>query len=327
MHTEKTQRIVRDHRSPLVLGAFTVLIAAVVWGKGLDAAALGFAVFGVFVAGVRHVAWRATQGAGVCIGWTVFGVPLWRHCLGDRAIESVDLRIEKRGSGRARHRVYAVYLSARPRPRLRLWRPRNYLRARRYAEALARLFDAILTDDSTGRVVRRGVEELDLSLGDRLRQAGASPRYPELPQGGRLVFRDRGSRKVLTLASRPMPWWVYPLIFLLPLVPFAIFLSIGAYSLAVGTALMTLAFWWVGVHSLFPLHLEIDRYGIRYRLFILSRRIAWAELEELVMNGQTLYLLGDRKRLTVPYGFDDPAEAGFVEALLRYVAWERAGLD
>ena len=68
MHMETTQRIVRDHRSPLVLGVFTVLIGAVVWGKGPAAAALGFAVLGFLVAGVRHVAWRATQGAGVCIG-------------------------------------------------------------------------------------------------------------------------------------------------------------------------------------------------------------------------------------------------------------------
>ena len=324
MSRDRHGRAVRDHRNPVVLALFIGLVAAALWRQGLDTAALVFVVTGLLVAGVRHAVWHSGEQA--CGGWTIFGLRAWStFCVAPGQVGSVDIRIEKRGSRRARHRVYAVYLSAGP--RVRLWRPRNYLRARRYAEALARLFDTSLTDDSTGRVIRRGVEALDLSLGDRLRQAGGSPEYPELPQNGRLVFRDRGSRKTLILASRPMPWWVYPLIFLLPLAPLAIFLGIGAYSLAVGTALLTLAFWWVGVHSLFPLHLEIDRYGVRYRLFILSRRIAWAELEELVMNGETLYLLGDRKRLTVPYGFGDPAEAGFVEALLRYVAWERAGLD
>lgn len=326
MKQDKAQPVVRDHRDPLLLGGFTLLVALALWSKQLEVAALGFGVAGIVMAGLRHRTWWRASADEACIGWTVFGVPLWKRCgVSAPSVRSIDVRVETRGSRRHRYRVYAVYLGTQP--RRRLWRPRNYLRARRYAEALARLFSTSFTDNSTGRVERRRSESLDLSLGRKLRQQREAPEYPSLSDAERLAFKDRGRRKSLVLPRQAMPAWAYPLVTLVPSAVVAIFWLAEVAVMAAGAMLFTLAAWWIAIHSLFPIHLALDERGVHYRLFLIARRIDWADLEELVMHRDTLYLIGDRKRLVLPYAFDDTAEAGFVEALLRYMAWERAALS
>lgn len=326
MKQRKAQSVVRGHRDPLLLGGCTLLVALTLWSKQLEVAALGFGVAAVVMAGLRQQVWRRASAGEACVGWSVFGVPLWRRCgVSLQSVKSIDVRVETRGSRRHRYRVYAVYLGTQPRSRV--WRPRSYLRARRYAEALARLFNTSFTDNSTGRVETRRSDSLDLTLGQRLRQQREAPEYPSLSDAERLAFKDRGRRKSLVLPRQPMPVWAYPLVVLVPPAVVVIFWLADAAVMMAGAMLFTLAAWWIALHSLFPIHLSVDERGIHYRLFLIARRIDWNDLEELVMHRDTLYLMGDRKRLVVPYAFEQTVEACFVEALLRYMAWERAALS
>ncbi len=315
---------VRSHRVPTVLGVFILAWGAGFWIELGPGPGLVFAACGLLVLGFRVVCRADSSSDEIRRLWSLFGLPLLtlqRTALA--SVRAVELRRELRRSGGRRNSSYEVFpVSVAGEPPLPLREPRDFGKARVFAEQVARSLNLPLHDYSTGRLRKRAPDDHELTLGQRLRRQGAQPRQPVVPVNGRIRYRDRGARKELSLPAQPLPWWGYLLALTIPAVLFAVFWLGGEQVVAVVLVLPVALFFYARVvSSFFPAALRVDPVGLQIRALFYRRRMPFAALEEVVHSRSSIYLLSDSQRLGLPYDFTDDEEVRFVIDLIEYLAW------
>jgi hypothetical protein len=317
-------RCVRNHRVPTVLGLFMLLWALGFWADFGAGPGLAFALPALVVLGFRVVC-RADSGAAeMRVQWSLFGIPLLtRQRVPTASIRAVELRRERRRRGSRRKSSYEVFpVRLKGDTALTLREPGDFGKARVFAERVAEQLGLPLHDYSSGRLRKRTADELQLTLGQRLRKRGRQPPQPAPPTNARVRFRDRGARKQLMLPAQPLPWWGYLLALAIPAVLFAVFWLGGERVVAVVIVLPVALFFYVRLlASLFPARLEFDPDGVRVRALLYRKEMPFSALEEAVQSRSGIYLLSDRQRLGLPYDFTDDEEARFVIDLIEYLAW------
>lgn len=266
------------------------------------------------------------------IWWTLLGAPL----VPLRSIPLADVRavrIDQVADGKRTR--FAVGLQAGD--ARAIWRGRDLLRARRFAERVAHGLSLPLHDDSTGRFRAREPDELDLSLGERLRRAGPPPGLPVPPPGSPLQLRD-GAESVIRFPGQP----VSPLVAI-------VLLGAPAFSIVVFWLLSTprtvalllpipvfieAGFVWALASALRPKLVVVGPGGVEVRRLGSRKRIAFADLEELVHARDGLHLLSDEAHVVIPHGwmedergssrFDVGGVAKFVAEVIEHAAWHQA---
>ncbi len=263
--------------------------------------------------------------------WTLLGVPFLsvrRASL--EAVRVVELRLSlvQRNQEDRPTKWYTVSFGGER--SLTLHASGRLLRARKFAERVARDLALPLRDSSTGRCQERQPEELDMNLGQRLRHRGVEPTLPDVPAGSHIRLRE-GTQKVIELP----PQKVHPL---LQMFAFGAPVALGcgawvttrlevALLLLVPAAVMVAFFAWKIVAAARPKLVAVGPEGVEMRTLGSRSRIAFADLEEIVHCQSDLHLLADQTHLVVPYDFTDAAEALFVSGIIEHVAYHHRSAD
>lgn len=103
----------------------------------------------------------------------------------DRMGLSTEARVTGSGRNRSKKQVYPVRFHYAAGSFYELVAPLDYSRARRYGERLAGFLQIPFEDSSSGTVVVRQPDELDLTVRERLRSAGTLPPLPTPPPSAR----------------------------------------------------------------------------------------------------------------------------------------------
>ena len=310
---------VRDHRSPLAAGSSLLGVALLFAASDLPrGAALAFAAAGALALVSRVVVRVDARREHARLRWTILGIPFLP--MGKVPLASVRaVRIE-RVVGKKRTDFHVQLEAERA---FRLWSTTDLLRARRLAERVALGLALPLHDGSTGRFRMRDADELDLTLGERLRRAGPPPRMPVPPEGSSLRLRG-GTRSEIEIPGQKLPplfvvfWLAGPAFFgvafwmlatprtgfvALPIVGFIGAAFVWALASATRSKVVVVA----------PDGVEVRRLGSR-------KRIAFADLEELVHARDGLHLLSDEAHLRIPWAANE-AEARFVAEVIEHAAY------
>lgn len=215
---------------------------------------------------------------------------------------------------------------------LALWPLSSFAASRAIAERLARIAGLPLREDWGGVERVRGFEDLDLTLGQRLRARGARP-APVAPPAGSTIRVRTGAEVELRFPAQPFPRWN-----LLLLVPP---LAAGALILLLAegrwvSAVIPLWFWavpglvfYAGSRRSTSLRVgpeevvAVGRFGGR-------ASVALERVEDLAADDgardplgvRSLWLLSDRQLVRVPYDFEDEAERAFVTRLLEQASYD-----
>ncbi len=103
--------------------------------------------------------------------------------------------------GSSSYTVYPVRLAGAAKP-VNVEEPRDYEKARRRAEELAKFLDVGVEDSSTGKRIVREAGTLDESLRERYRREGRPPERPAEPAGCRIVSGASGSEATFDLPPK-----------------------------------------------------------------------------------------------------------------------------
>lgn len=200
----------------------------------------------------------------------------------------------------------------------------DIVRARVFAERLARLLQLPLHDSSHGRKSIRGPEELDMALGERLLHRGERPELPAEGPGRYIKVRPEGRGMRLKMPGQPLPLWVLALLCgasaLFGVVAWlnaagverVVYLSV---IVAVG---MYLAYAYAFMAA--PLVLWVGPEEVAYRKLFSRKRMKMADLEDLISVRLDLYLVSDQQVMGLPYDFTDKQEATYVKQLIQHMA-------
>ena len=157
--------------------------------------------------------------------WWGLLVPMKSTEYGLDVYDTVALSRERRKSGKSSVTVYPVKLrGASAEEEIEITAPQNYQEARKEAEELSKFLSAPLEDNSTGKSVKRDVDELDKSYRDKVWDEGGPEFAVSAPPNMRSIIRDTGGSVTIEIPPAPL----HPL-HLLPVLPALIFASVVAY--------------------------------------------------------------------------------------------------
>lgn len=318
-----------SYRNVTFVGCIGLLWALGIWHAHHAHAAAAIAIASLLLLGFRTSCRCDRVSDRVSLRWTLLGMPLYtREHMPLSSVTKIDLhhRIRKRRFTSGSNDTWEEYpVIVGGQRSLLLHAPRNYLKARRLAERLAQHLDMRLRDHAFGRVRVRSGDELDLSLGERLRRHHASLPRPELPAGSPFRLLESGPGwATLRLPAQPSEWWLYLFGTAILAILLAAFWTMGGklpVILLVGP--MSVVAMGAMISTFFPRTLMLDAKGLRLRWFIHRKRMRWNDLEEIATGHQSVHLLGDNQVITLPYEFD-AGTSGYVRALIEHMARQNA---
>jgi hypothetical protein len=137
--------------------------------------------------------------------WWGLIVPFKREVISFDNVRIVTITSEVRRSKNSTYTVYPVRIARGEgeedvKGAIDVEEPREYAKARRRAEEVAKFLGFGVRDSSSGTTVVREAGTLDMSLRDRLRASGERPeRPPEQPPGSKVVAATAGSQATFDL--------------------------------------------------------------------------------------------------------------------------------
>ncbi|OBS07987.1 hypothetical protein [Acidihalobacter prosperus] len=316
----------RQRRTIRLLALIGLLWAAEGWREGSGLFALGTSALAILTLAFRSALRcdRARDRVAHC--WTLFGLPLWvRGRTRLTSLKAVDLygRTRSRQDTDGDVAVWTDYYTVlKGSPTLKLRATRNdYPNARRLAERLASGLDLPLRDHVLKGVRVRRPDELDLTLGERLRRAGEPPAPPASPPPPLRLLAGGGDALALRLPAQPLSWWGYLLAVAIPAFMFTIAWFAHANLLfLIASSAFTAYFAYTLLGSFFPRRLTLDARGVTVRWYLRRLHMPWQKLEEIGSTYDGIHLLGDRKHEVLPYQFDAESSA-YVRNAIAYMAW------
>jgi len=332
----KSRKLFVQKKRYLIGAVFAAATAASIANQhGLDWLYLPVAVAFALYLAINRVTHIDLERNIIHFGWyLVFIIPVQTQRAPLEECQSVQLRkkIDKSRTSRGSARVsYPVSLKGTADYEVKVFR--SEIKARVFAEKLARLLQLALHDSSYGRRKIRQPQELDMSLGERLLHRGKRPSYPTGGSGARIRTTPEARGVRLRMPGQPLPLWAFALFF-------AVIISIGTVVwftadgiqrvmvLAImGAIAIYMAYAFIYMAS--PMALRVTPDQVNYRKFLSRRTMKLSEVEQLILTRLDMYLVGDKKVMGLPYDFHDKQEANYVRDLIRYMAvqgWEHAGM-
>ncbi|HSN91029.1 MAG TPA: DUF3592 domain-containing protein [Anaeromyxobacteraceae bacterium] len=324
---------IRDHRSPVAAGASLLVLALLFAASDLPyQVAVALATAGALALSFRSVLRVDARRERARIWWTLLGALL----VPVRSIPLVDVRAVRLDHvARGKRTRFEVGLRAED--ATAVWSGPDLLRARRFAERVASGLGLPLQDGSTGRFRTRDPDELEMTLGERLRRDGPEPVLPVPPPGSPFQLLE-GPESAIRFPGQPLSpafvvfWLGVPALFI---VFFWLLSTPGTAALFLPIPIaIGLAFTWGLLGALGKKTVVVGPAGVEVRMFGSRRRIAFADLEEVVHARDGLHLLSDEAYLVVSHGwmesvlgdsrFDTRAAVKFVADVIERAAWHHA---
>jgi len=300
-------------------------------GKSLDTnnfvdASWVFLALSLFFLGFRRVARFLPLKGKYDIGYRLFGLPLWVTHFNLDEVKAVKVEhkiIRSRKTSEANDHHYLISLIRVPSQKIKVIR-NDSLKARLLGEKIARSIQCQLLDGSQDIVIRRTEDELDMSLGERLRHRGDEIENPDFPSSSRLRLISQGSELKLWLPPQPLPG-----VFVAFLLLF--FSAIGGLSFLVERHFQVMILLFVSLCMLFILYaffntiqatiLWITPDGVRYKKFPYRGLMPLGDLEEVIHKGPNVSLISDDKIMGLPYDFSRE-DGRYVRKLIEYMAYQ-----
>lgn len=320
----------RFWRGPVYVATLVFLtsVAMVTSSGRWDLAAPGV-VLAIALFGTRH-AFRVDPARGeAAVGIRVLGLDVFtqrrtplasaREVQVTRVVELVRTR-----NGVVERTRYPVTIEGEP--GLDVWSETGAVPARGLGERIARALRVPFRDASTGAERIRGWEELDLTLGRRLRAAGERPREARLPPGSRIQVRT-GPETVIVFPAQA-PSWRALLLVGIPVAAVAVVVGFAAGWRWATIPFVFLVLWvvaWIRDLAGYarPTSLRVGRDAVvAHGPFGGESEVALDGLEEVVEDGTALWLLSDQRHVRIPFASEDPAERAYVIGVI-----ERASYD
>jgi len=133
--------------------------------------------------------------------WWGLLVPFKRTTTPLDDVSTVTISREVRRSKNSTYTVYPIRIAGKDN-KIDIEEPRQYAKARRRAEEVAKFLDFGIEDSSTGKTVVREAGTLDMSLRDKVRASGDRPaRPPEQPAGSRVAVSSAGSQATFDIPA------------------------------------------------------------------------------------------------------------------------------
>ena len=133
--------------------------------------------------------------------WWGLLVPFKRTVKSFDDVSTVTISREVRRSKNSSYTVYPVRIAGKDN-KIDIEEERQYAKARRRAEEVAKFLDFGIEDSSTGKTVVREAGTLDMSLRDKVRASGDRPaRPPEQPAGSRVEVTSAGSQATFDIPA------------------------------------------------------------------------------------------------------------------------------
>ncbi len=317
--------VARSHGIPSTFGFMGLLFALALERGGARPQALAVGAV-AFVILATRIVFRIEPQRGECrVLLTLAAMPvLALRRVNLSTVQTVEITAEVRTSKHGSRVVYPVSVIGER--ELRLWPLGDALAARRLGERLARALGSPLRDGSNGTAACRAPEELNMSLGQRLRHRRRTPEPGSLPARSGIRVRQ-GTETVVEFPAQRPPFWI--LLFALGIAAAlgAIFWSFVPFPNSViplGFILFVAGAFSFGFAMTYrPTFLTIGRNAIETRGQIgRGRRIEFARLEEVLEGDADLQLVADDARLGVPYSFADERERRFVVDLIERAAYD-----
>jgi hypothetical protein len=142
-------------------------------------------------------------------GWSLL-VPLSRSEHRLSAGHQVLLSREERSFGDTDYEVFPVTLQGAGSDEIKLREPRDYDKARRLAEEVAKFLQLGMRDRSSGELIERAPGMLDHSLRQRAKQAGVRSRMPERPAAAKSIASFDGSSATIDIP--PFMHWIWSVV-------------------------------------------------------------------------------------------------------------------
>lgn len=288
------------------------------------------AVTGALAAATRMRVAVDARRQRLVVRWTLLGLPVLAvDRLPLRGLEAVVIERRVRRGSKGRD-VETFPVTVRGEGALEAWAPGSLLEGRLLGERLARALRVPLRDLAAGRPRVRAPEELDLSLGERLRAGGAPPERAPLPAGSGIALVAAAAARTATIALPPQPvpgaWALFALAIPAALIALAwgVLPPTGAAVFSVIPALVLAGFAAAIAAKARTVHLVVGPDAVETRGHFSRRRIPFDRLEEVALDGPDLHLLSDEVHAVVPWDFDHD-EARFVTSVVERAAWRHAG--
>jgi len=121
----------------------------------------------------------------------------------------VILSREERSAGRSSYEVFPVRLEGAATDAITIHEPRDYDKARRLGEEVAKFLHLEIRDRSSGEEVAREAGALDKSLRQRVKRSGPTTRMPQQPPGAKASVSFGGKRSAVTIDIPPIAHWLW----------------------------------------------------------------------------------------------------------------------
>jgi hypothetical protein len=121
----------------------------------------------------------------------------------------VILSREERSAGRSSYEVFPVRLEGASTDAITIHEPRDYDKARRLGEEVAKFLHLEIRDRSSGEEVAREAGALDKSLRQRVKRSGLTTRMPQQPPGAKASVSFGGKRADVTIDIPPIAHWLW----------------------------------------------------------------------------------------------------------------------
>ena len=239
------KKITRSGTGPISIGRYWLSF-------GLAFFAVGLSLFLSFLESSSPGGWATTGNVAILVGVTVllgaifmcvrFGVILdrrrrtvttwWGLLVPLHKTEHpfsrshhVTVSLEERGADPS-YEVFPERLEGAGTGAITLQELRDYDKARRLAEEVAKFLDLGIRDRSSGEEVERDAGTLDQSIRQRAKRLGLTSRMPQQPPGARSSVSFGGNGSTATIDIPPLAHWIW--FVLLGLLP----AGLGAFLIA-----------------------------------------------------------------------------------------------
>ncbi|MFC4311255.1 hypothetical protein ACFPN2_19305 [Steroidobacter flavus] len=290
---------------------------------GLDSLIFGVCVgfFGVLAAGERRFL-VVDQSAGVLIkrwgilyAFTVASLPLEQI----KRVELTERHIRRRRKDTTR---YAVSVAGVKQGALVEYG--NEWQARSVGERLSAALRVPFDNRIYGRGSVRDSDELDMHVAERWRVSGKITERPTLPEGSPLVIDDLGTKTRVRFAANQEGFGLGVAMVVIFAVAAALFYPLFGdrfiYYVSFGFAFLVLGSVLLALMGNSRLTFTEDAVSFRQGSAPIERSIELRAIEEMIVAGDALYLVGDSARLTI----DWPATSENRAFLKAFVAYEIA---
>lgn len=324
---QKNFKSVLDNSVQFYVGLMFIIGSMFVFQTG-DTARFGFIflLLGLLIMGLFKVCRIDHQKNLATLKLTFFFIPLsTRLSMPANSIEDVKMikkiELQQRDEGTDYEKEFYV-ISLSGTADLQVNKLSDFFKARIYAERLAKKLNLPLRDISSGSESIRQAEELDMNLGQRLRYRKIRQSNPLPPSDSEIELINMDTGQALRFPNQPQPWYVYMFVIGVILIIFTAFWfndvewAAGLFVLPIGGYLL----FNIVVISIKPSYLEFRKDGLQVKRFHYRRYFDYKNIEEVIRNRDDIYIITDKKRAPVPYGFYRDEDAQYVIDLIQYRA-------